>query len=165
MVSRRIPAWIHPQAAGRTLNKLQLRPGYPAGSGARRIVPVPMQRFSQLVTGVPLTGGQAQATVNGAGNATVAVSPQGQGTTWYPSSAIVSTSLGAADASTVALYIGSISVGNLQGGQSYAGGGDTIGISQASMQPGDRLIAVWSGGTPGSTASLNVIGLQDALAY
>ena len=164
-MARRIPVWIHPQAAGRTLNKMRLRPGYPAGSGARPIVRVPMQAFSQLVTGVPLTNGQAQAVVNGAGVATVAVSPQGQGTTWYPTSAIVSTSLGAADTSTVAVYIGAQALQNLQGGQSYAGGGDTVGISQASMQPGDRLIAIWSGAKPGTIATLNVIGTQDALAY
>ena len=165
MVSRRIPAWIHPQAAGRTLNKLNLRPGYPPGSGARRIIVVPIQRFSQPVTGVSLTGGQRQTTVNGAGSATLQVGPQGQGVRWYPSAVIVSTSTGASDNSTVACYIGSVALQNLQGGQSYAGGGDTIGLSVLSMTPGDLLICIWSGAKPGATAVMNVQGTQDVLAY
>lgn len=165
MVSRRIPGWIHPQAAGRTLDKLQLRPGYPAGSGARRIRVVPQQRFTQAITGVPLAGGQKRITVNSGGAATLSVGPQGLGTTWYPSSVIVSTTTGAADASTAACYIGSIAAGNLQGGQSYAGGGDTIGLSVVAMTPGDLLIVVWAGAVPGAIATMNVIGTQDAQAY
>jgi hypothetical protein len=164
VVARFIPSWIHPQAAGRTLNKLILRPGL-GGSGAQPIRRVPQQAFNKMITGVPLTGGQASATVNGAGSATVSVGPQGLGTTWYPSSAVISTSTGAADNSTCSVYIGSQTQQNLQGGQSYAGGGDTVGINQASMQPGDRLIAVWSGGVPGATATINVFGTQDVQAY
>jgi hypothetical protein len=164
VVSRFIPAWIHPQAAGRTLDKLTLRPGL-GGSGARRITVVPQQRFSRMITGVQIAGAQAQGTVNGAGAATLSVTPQGLGTTWYPSSVVVSTSTGAADNSTASCYIGSIAAQNLQGGQSYAGGGDTIGLSVISMQPGDRIIVVWSGGVPGATAALNVTGTQDVQAY
>jgi hypothetical protein len=165
MVARRIPSWIHPQAAGRTLDKLQLRPGFPPGSGARRIIVVPQQRFVQPVTGVTLNGGQAQITVNGSGAATLKVGPQGLGVTWYPSSVIISTSTGAADSSTAACYIGAIAAQNLQGGQSYAGGGDTIGLSVVSMSPGDLLIVVWAGAVPGATAVMNVVGTQDVLAY
>jgi hypothetical protein len=164
-MGRRIPAWIHPQAAGRTLDKLQLRPGYPAGSGARRLVPVSITRFRTQVTGVSLAGAQAQATVNSAGTATCKVGPQGLGVTWYPSSVVVSTSVGATDAATAACYVGSIAAMNLQGGQSYAGGGDTIGLSVQTMTPGDLLIVVWTGATPGSTATMNVVGTQDVLSY
>jgi hypothetical protein len=165
VVSRRIPAWIHPQAAGRTLDKLSLRPGYPAGTGARRIVVVPQQRFVQPLTGLILSGGQAQITVNGAGSAILKVGPQGLGVKWYPSSVVVSTSTGVADTSTAACYIGSVTLQNLQGGQSYAGGGDTIGLSVASMSPGDLLYVVWTGAKPGATAAMNVFGTMDALAY
>jgi hypothetical protein len=164
MVSRRIPAWIHPQAAGRTLNKLTFRPGL-NGSGALPIRRVPQQAFNKLISGVPLTGGQASAVVNSAGVATVQVGPQGLGTTWYPSSAVVSTSTGAADNSTCAVYIGAQVQQNLQGGQSYAGGGDTVGINQASMQPGDLLIAQWTGAVPGARATINIFGTQDVQAY
>lgn len=165
MAARRIPAWIHPQAAGRTLNKLNFRPGYPLGSGARRIVVVPVQRFTTAISGVPLAGGQRRITVNGAGAAQLSAGPQGWGTVWYPSSVVISTTTGAADASTAACYIGSIAAANLQGGQSYAGGGDTIGLSVVSMTPGDLLIVVWAGAAPGDTATMNVIGTQDAQAY
>lgn len=164
-MGRLIPAWIHPQAAGRTLNKLTFRPGSPAGSGARRITVVPQQRFTQQITSVPIAGGQARITVNGAGAATLSLGPQGRGTTWYPTSVVVSTTTGAADNSTAACYIGAQALQNLQGGQSYAGGGDTIGLSVTSMQPGDLLIVVWTGAVPGATASMNILGTQDVLAY
>lgn len=164
-MARLVPGWIHPQAAGRTLDKRRLRPGYPAGSGARRIRVVPQQRFTQNITGVPLAGGQKRAAVNGAGVAQLQVGPQGLGTIWYPSSVVISTTTGAADASTAACYIGSIAAANLQGGQSYAGGGDTIGLSVQSMTPGDLLIVVWAGAVPGAIATMNVIGTQDAQAY
>jgi hypothetical protein len=166
-MARRLAAfpWIHPQAAGRTLNKLNFRPGWPPGTGARRIVVVPQQRFSSTISGVTLTGGQAQTIVNGSGKATISVGPQGLGVVWYPSSVIISTSTGAADTSTAACYIGSIAAQNLQGGQSYAGGGDTIGISVTSMAPGQLLIVEWTGAVPGATAVMNVLGTMDALAY
>lgn len=164
-MARRIPSWIHPQAAGRTLDKLRLRPGYPSGSGAMRIRVVPQQRFTLPITGVTLTGGQKRITVNGAGAATLAVGPQGLGTKWYPSSVIISTTTGAADSSTAACYIGSVALANLQGGQSYAGGGDTIGLSVQQMTPGDLLIVVWAGAVPGAIATMNVVGTQDVQAY
>jgi hypothetical protein len=126
---------------------------------------VAQQQFTRQVQGVPLTGGQGQAVVNGAGVATVKVGPQGLGTTWYPAAANISTSTGAADTSTCAVYIGAQAQQNLQGGQSYAGGGDTVALSVISMQPGDLLIAVWSGAVPGATAVLNVTGTQDVQAY
>ena len=151
----RRPAWIHPLAATGRQRGLVAFP-------ARR---VPIEHFVRQISGVPLTGGQAQTVVNGAGVATCRVGPQGLGTVWYPSQCTVSTSTGAADASTVAVYLGSQAQQNLQGGQSYAGGGDTIGLSVVSMTPGDLLIAVWSGAVSGATAVINVLGTMDAIAY
>ena len=42
--------------------------------------------------------------------------------------------------------------------QSYAGGGDVQGIAIPALQPGDFITCVWSGGHPGDTATLRIIG-------
>lgn len=151
----RRPAWVHALAGANRERGLVAFP-------ARR---VPQQAFTRVLSGIPLTGGQGQAVVNGAGVAQVSVGPQGLGTTWYPSQCVVSTSTGANDVSTCAVYLGSQALQNLQGGQSYAGGGDTIGLSVTSMTPGDLLIAVWESAVPGAIAAVNVQGTMDALAY
>jgi len=134
------------------------------GIAARRIPVVAMQSFATPVQGVPLTNGQAQGV---AGSATIelSVSPQGLGTTWYPVMVVVSSSIGAADTSTAACYLGAQVQQTLQGGQSYAGGGSVIALSVASMTPGDLLIVVWTGATPGATYAFNTIGTQDVLAW
>jgi hypothetical protein len=63
----RIPrAWLnsfHPQAARRG-SPLNYRPGY-LGSGMQPITSVPIARYTQKATGVPLTGGQNQAVIPG----------------------------------------------------------------------------------------------------
>jgi hypothetical protein len=58
-----------------------------------------------------------------------------------------------------------VALANLQGGQSYAGGGDVISLTVPGMTPGDLLIIVWAGATVGSVVTVNVQGTQDALAY
>lgn len=136
----------------------------PRGLAARRIVPVRVEHYTRRVTGVPLTGGNAQAVVAANGTATVQVGPSGWGVVWYPTQANISTSTGALDNSTAAAYVGAQAQQNLLGGQSYAGGGDTISMVQ-SMTPGDLLIVVWSGAVPGAVAAVNIMGTMDALAF
>jgi hypothetical protein len=126
---------------------------------------VPMERFTRAVQGVPLTGGQAQGVVPGSGTITLKVGPQGLGNVWYPVQCVVSTTTGALDTSTCAVYLGSQAQQNLQGGQSYSGGGDTVALAVVSMSPGDLLIAIWAGAVPGAVAAFNVQGTMDALAY
>lgn len=135
------------------------------GTGQQRIRVVSMQQFTKPIQGVPLTNGQATGTIPAGGSVTLQIGPAGVGTVWYPSSVNISTSLGAADNSTCAVYIGFIAAQNLQGGQSYAGGGDTVSLSVPDLSAGQLIIAVWSGGTPGSIAAINVLGTMDALAY
>lgn len=150
---------------GQGVNKLtQWRVGV-AGTGQRRINAVPMQSFTRQIQGVPLTGGQVTGTVPAGGVITLQVGPAGVGTVWYPTSVNISTSLGAADNSTCAVYLGFIAAQNLQGGQSYAGGGDTVSLSTPDLSAGQLIIAVWTGATPGSIAAVNVLGTMDALAY
>jgi hypothetical protein len=135
------------------------------GTGQQRMTAVPMQSFTRQVQGVPLTGGQVTGVIGAGGSVTLSVTPAGLGTVWYPSSVNISTSLGAADNSTCSVYLGSIAAQNLQGGQSYAGGGDTVSLAVPNISPGQLIIAVWSGGVAGSIAAVNVLGTMDALAY
>jgi len=123
-----------------------------------------MHRFTRQLQSVPLTGGQVTGLVPGSGTVTLKVGPQGLGVVWYPVQCTISTSTGAADVSTCAVYIGAQAQQNLQGGQSYNGGGDVVALSVQSMTPGDLLIAVWSGAVPGATAAINITGTMDALA-
>jgi hypothetical protein len=135
------------------------------GTGQQWIVAVPVQAFTRQVQGVPLQGGQVTGKVPASGIISLSVTPQGLGTVWYPSSVNISTSLGAADNSTCAVYLGSIAEQNLQGGQSYAGGGDTVSLAVPSITAGQLVIAVWTGAAAGSLAAMNVLGTMDALAY
>jgi hypothetical protein len=131
----------------------------------RPIPRVRITRYTRGVQGVPLTGGQVTGIVSGAGTVTLKVGPQGLGNIWYPVQCTISTSTGALDNSTCAVYLGSQAQQNLQGGQSYAGGGDVVALSVQSMTPGDLLIAVWTGAVPGAIAAVNMTGTMDALAF
>jgi hypothetical protein len=126
---------------------------------------VPPELFRVPVRGVPLTGGQVQGVIGSGGAATISVGPQGLGTIWYPQQATISTTTGAADASTCQIFLGALGVLTLLAGQSYAGGGDTIALAVPALTPGQLLIAVWAGGHHGDKCTVNIIGTMDALAY
>jgi hypothetical protein len=151
----RIPWVFHEQAGARQ----------PRGIRYRRPASVSPLAFTRQLQGVPLTGGQARGVIGAGGGATISIGPQGLGTIWYPVMCTISTTTGALDISTCAVYLGSQAQQNLQGGQSYAGGGDVVALSVSSMTAGDLLIAVWSGGNPGDIAVINITGTMDALAY
>lgn len=115
-----------------------------------------------------ITGGYAALVVPASGSVTVRVGPQGTGTIWYPQAASISTTTGANDASTCALYLSPLESGPLIpstqiGGQSYAGGGDTIGLAVPPLWPGYFIIAIWTGATSGDLAALAVYGSQQVL--
>jgi hypothetical protein len=97
------------------------------------------------------------------GTATVTLGPQGVGGVWYPQSVGIATTTGAADSSTCALYVGPLSALSQIGSQSYAGGGDSIGLAVPTLYPGSFLVAVWSGAHNGDQAALTVYGQQDTL--
>ncbi len=157
----RLPAGFHFPVAGRGGNKLAWRPGTSGGMLRPRRPDISLYR--SVTSGVPLSGGNVQGTVPASGTVTLKIGPQGLGTIWYPQAATVSSTTGAADNSTVAIYLGAQAQGNLQGGQSYAGGGDTIGLTTPALTPGALLIAVWTGANQGDTVSLNIYGTMDAL--
>lgn len=153
MVNVRKPAGLHYPAQAVTSVR---------GVAARRI-PVPGQPgYTRHVT-VPIQNAQQQATVNGSGAATVQLGPSGIGCRWVPAMAVIQTTTGAADNSTCAVFLGPLPLGPQVGGQSYAGGGDSIGLPGTSLQPGEFVWAVWSGAVPGAIATLNVYGDQTVL--
>lgn len=104
--------------------------------------------------------GSGTATVNSNGQAVVSVGPDGLNT-WYVSYAAIATTTGAADQSTAAVVVGPIAAGIVPGGQSYAGGGDSIGLGSQVLRPGDYVTVMWAGGNPGDTATLTLYGDQD----
>lgn len=158
MALRRVPGWIHPQAAR--------GPGaWRPGTAAPRPRVVPQQAFTRQLAAVPLYGGTAVSAISSGGSGTVQVGPQGTGTVWYPQMAAISTSVGANDGATCAVYLGAQGIATLLQGQSYAGGGDTISLPVSVMRPGELLIAVWTGSTPGASCTLSIVGTMDALAW
>ena len=129
----------------------------------RRSYSAPIGAYTQTVrTDIP--AGTGYATISAGGTATVQVGPQGIGTVWYPAVANIATSTGANDVSTCQLYYGPLSQLSAVSGTSYAGGGDSIGLSVPPLRPGYFIVAVWTGGTSGALASLQVLGSQDVLA-
>lgn len=128
-----------------------------ASSASWRIPSTPIEAYRPLLR-VPITDGVGQATVSGAGAATVALGPQSLGTTWYPVKVDIATSSGAADVSTLQLFLGTVALANLIASTSYSAGGDSFGLSGSVMTPGDYLIGVWSGANPGDTATMRITG-------
>ncbi len=95
---------------------------------------------------------------------TLRAGPTGVGTSWELDQAGLSTSTGAADSSTVAVYSGPQAISSFFVAQSYAGGGSSVGLPGLALVPGEFVWAVWSGGTPGASATLKVTGQKNALA-
>jgi hypothetical protein len=142
---------------------LRRPPGWDSLWPNRRPWSPPVSAYGVRVR-TPIPGYVGQAFVSGSGGATVQLGPTGYGVRWYPYQAKIATSSGAADTSTCTLYLGVISSGTQIGGQSYAGGGDVIGLAGDMLQPGEFIIAVWAGAKPGDLATLRLSGDQDAIA-
>lgn len=139
------------------------------GYGNPRPVTVPMNAYARHKQTL-IAGGYATALVDANGNATAFCGPMSVGTIWYPQAVAISTTTGANDLSTAALYlspqvnIADSPVPSTQiGGQSYAGGGDTVGFSAPPMWQGYFIFVVWQGATPGDTAAMQVYGNQTEL--
>ena len=137
-------------------------PGYQSAKPVRRPRSVPVEAFQRTASVQIGLNGLTGGVISAGGTATVQVAPQGYGTTWYPNQASIATKSGAADSSTCTLYLNVIAAGGFQA-QSYAGGGDQLGLAVPAMQPGDILYAVWTGGKSGDWCQLLVIGSMDVL--
>jgi hypothetical protein len=146
-------------------------PAIPAGSwqaargGLRKLrvpPPVPIERYVRKVAVQIGNNGIAQGVIAAGGAVTVSAGPSGIGTRWYPQQVTLATKTGPNDTSTVTGYLGSVAPSNIVF-TSQSGGGDVVGLGVPEIQPGDLLIAVWAGGTPGDWAQLAVIGQQEIL--
>jgi hypothetical protein len=124
--------------------------------------PVPVTAYTGRASGIPLTGGQAQGVISGAGALTLQVGPQGLGTVWYPVQVTLSTTTGALDTATALVYLGPLATPSTLVGTLYTGNG-TVALAIPDMTPGQTLIVKWTGGKSGDTAAMNVIGTMDAL--
>lgn len=127
----------------------------------RRPLSVPMESFS-AVRRTQIGGNGINAGQIASGTAKVAVGPAGYGTRWYPNQINVATASGANDASTCAFFLNVVGPGGFLA-QSYAGGGDQVGIAVPELQPGDLIYAVWTGGNNGDWCQMIVIGPMDVL--
>jgi hypothetical protein len=152
-----------------------LRPGsWPASAGTWRAAPqlrklrtppvVPVEMFTRRVSAPIGIDGQASGVVLASGSVTLQAGPQGVGARWALDQAGIATSVGAADTATCAVYAGPQASAPYLVAQSYAGGGDAIGLAGYTLQPGEFVFAVWSGGTTGSLAQLKVAGTKTVLA-
>jgi hypothetical protein len=155
------PGWrqaFHPQRL--PSNQLAWRPGW-RGTGQQPITAIPVTRYRGKISGVPLTGGQAQGVI--ASNALqLSVGPQGLGTVWYPVQVTLSTTTGPLDTSTALVYLGPLITPATLVGTVYSGNG-TVALAIPSMSPGQYLVISWTGAHNGDTAAANVIGTMDAL--
>lgn len=123
---------------------------------------IPVEAYT-LHRHIPLTGGTGAAKVASDGSATITLGPQGVGTVWYPQSVAIATTTGAADTSTCTVYVGPLSLLSQIGAQSYAGGGDMIGLPVPPLFPGYFIVAVWAGAVSGDQATAAIYGEMDAL--
>ncbi len=126
--------------------------------------PVPQQAYTRHVQAPIGLDGQVMGTIGAGGTVTLRAGPTGVGTSWELDQAGLSTSTGAADSSTVAVYSGPQAISSFFVAQSYAGGGSSVGLPGLALVPGEFVWAVWSGGTPGASATLKVTGQKNALA-
>lgn len=151
--------YFHPQRL--SSNQLAWRPGW-QGSGMQPVPPVPISRYGRRITGVPLTGGQAQGVISGGGALSLTIGPSGLGTIWYPVQVTLGTTTGALDTSTALVYLGPLVTPATLVGTVYSGNG-TVALAIPSLSPGQTLIVKWTGGNSGDIAAVNVIGTMDAL--
>jgi hypothetical protein len=109
--------------------------------------------------------GFAQGTVTAAGTCQLQVGPAGFHTSWLLAQASIGTTTGANDSATAEFFAqpyGAPSPAQ-QVGQSYAAGGDQVGLSGIKLVTGEFLFVVWSSGHPGDTATLVLTGVQTVL--
>lgn len=122
----------------------------------------PIEEYTQFHW-KPLTNPQQSALVPASGTVTVQVGPSGLGTLWVVTQVALSTTTGALDTSTATVYAGQQSLATVFNAQSYAGGGDSGGLNDSILYPGQYVICTWTGATAGATATLVVYGKERTL--
>lgn len=140
----------------------------PAGSMVnRQVLPARVPPHHYLTPAqVPIGPyGFAQGIVGASGSVTLHVGPSAFGTAWQLAQASIGTTTGANDTATAEFF--AQPYGNpspaWQVGQSYAAGGDQVGLSGIKLVTGEFLFVVWSGAKPGDTATLVLSGVSTVL--
>jgi hypothetical protein len=157
----RLGLWRLPAELQRAIGISQARAGAPVRPW-RHPAATPIELYQTTVR-VPIPNGVGQAQVPASGIVSIQAGPQGVGSVWYPQSAAIGTTTGAADTSTCTLYVGPLALLSQIGSQSYAGGGDNIGLAVPALTPGYFIVAKWAGATPGDLATLTIYGQADVL--
>ena len=105
----------------------------------------------------------AAVTLDGAGNGTAKTGPRAHGITWRPATASIKmTGPAPAGVATVYLYAGSSPTDDNFIDSTYDVSNDsTDRVNGQQIVLGQYVYAVWSGGTPGATATLTVNGTQE----
>lgn len=135
------------------------------GLAARPARRVPVPAFGRLVTvDLSADGVAPTAVFNGSGVAQAQVGPHGTGETWQLDQCFLSTSVGQLDAATCVVYVGPQALPMYAVTGSLQGGASQFGLGGTGLQPGEFVIAVWSGGTAAALAYLRVTGVKTALA-
>lgn len=140
----------------------------PAGSMVgRRVLPASLAPHHYVTPAqVPIGPyGFAQGIIGAAGTLTLHVGPTAFGTSWELAQASIGTTTGANDTATAEFFAQPYGTPSpaWQVGQSYAAGGDQVGLSGIKLVTGEFLFVVWSGAKPGDTATLILSGNQTVL--
>lgn len=98
--------------------------------------------------------------LDGSGNGRISLGPSVVRESWTPTSAVVAVSTTTLEA-RCDLYLG---VGGnparLLASSRTGSSGDTCGFGGFTLMPGQSVVAVWTGGDAGATATLNVYGTR-----
>lgn len=163
-MSARIPGGWRPSIAA---GLAQSGPG-----GIPALLPAPratLSAYRRLVTVDIGSDGVAPSVTFAGGIALAYCGPSGTAESWALDQVYLATSVGQLDVAQVTVYAGPyMSQANLV--QQYAvasnlaGGGSQIGLGGLGIATGWYILAYWTGGTNGATASLRVTGTKTALA-
>jgi hypothetical protein len=106
--------------------------------------------------------GSVTVVLNGSGNGTARIGPIGAREKWYAATAAVSCATNAAEA-LCRLYVGDQPIpSNYVDGTLSGSTGDSTGrVAGAPITLGRYIWAVWTGGDPGTVATLAVSGTRD----
>lgn len=96
-------------------------------------------------------------TLNGAGTGRVEVGPSVYGVTWHV--ALMVTSSDSALSPVLKVYRNAVTSPAIVD-QTLLGGSD-VSPTDLTLTSGQRLVAVWTGGTPGAVATFNIEGEQE----
>jgi hypothetical protein len=104
----------------------------------------------------------APVILNGSGNGTAKIGPVSAREVWSPQNVHVRTSTNA-DEATCLIYVGDSAIqANFRDGTFTGSSGDSSDrVSADTVKVGAHVWAVWSGGDPGATATVNVTGHKE----